>query len=100
MDHGAEGVREIIDHPRFTLVREDVLNTAALAPVLAEADAVVHLAAVVGDPAGRRDPDRTRAVNVDASIALANASAAAGMGHFVFAAPPAATTESPTRTRS
>src|SRR5690606_29311787 len=44
MDHGAEGVREIIGHPRFTMVREDVRNTAALEPLLERADAVVHLA--------------------------------------------------------
>ncbi len=84
MDHGAEGVREIIDHPRLTLVREDVRNTAALKPLLEGADGVVHLAAIVGDPAGRRDQDLTRAVNIDASIALIDASRAAGVGHFIF----------------
>jgi len=84
MDHGAEGVREILGHPRFTLVRADVRDTPALEPLLAEADAVVHLAAVVGDPAGKRDPERTRAINVGASEALIAASKKAGIGHFVF----------------
>lgn len=84
MDHGAEGVREIIDHPRLTLVREDVRNTEALAKLLPGTDAVVHLAAVVGDPAGRRDPDRTRAINIDASVNLIGAARAAGVGHMVF----------------
>ena len=84
MSHGAEGVREILDHPRFTMVRADVRDTAALEPLLAKSDAVVHLAAVVGDPAGKRDPDRTRAINIDASFALIDASRAAGIGHFVF----------------
>lgn len=84
MDHGAEGVREIIDHPRLTLVREDVRNTAALAQLLPGTDAVVHLAAIVGDPAGRRDPDKTRAINIDASVNLIDASRDAGVGHFVF----------------
>ncbi len=84
MEHGAEGVREILEHPRLTMVRADVRDTAAIAPLLSGADGVVHLAAVVGDPAGKRDPDRTRAINIDASIALIDASRAAGVGHFIF----------------
>lgn len=84
MNHAAEGVREILDHPRFTLVRADVRDTDALRSILSRADAVVHLAAIVGDPAGRRDPDLTRAVNVDASLALIDASREAEVGHFVF----------------
>jgi len=35
-------------HERFTFTKGDVLDTAALADVMASADAVVHLAAVVG----------------------------------------------------
>lgn len=84
MDHGAEGVREILDHPRFTMVRADVRDTAALRTHLATSQAVVHLAAVVGDPAGRRDPERTRAINVRASEDLIAAGKEAGIGHFVF----------------
>lgn len=84
MDHGAEGVREILDHPRFTMVRADVRDTAAIAPLLETSDAVVHLAAVVGDPAGKRDPERTREINVAASERLIAASKKAGVGHFVF----------------
>ncbi len=84
MDHGAEGVREILDHPRFTLVRADVRDTSVIEPLLEGADAVVHLAAVVGDPAGRRDPERTRAINVGASENLIAAAKRQGVGHFVF----------------
>lgn len=84
MDHGAEGVREIIDHPRFTLVRADVRDTETIEPLLEGAAGVVHLAAVVGDPAGRRDPERTRAINVGASEHLIAAAKRQGVGHFVF----------------
>src|SRR5262249_54663378 len=55
------------------------------AQALAGADAVMHLAAIVGDPACARDPDTATAVNRDASLALVEEARAAGVGHFVFA---------------
>jgi nucleoside-diphosphate-sugar epimerase len=84
MPHGAEGVRELLDDPSFTLVRADVRDRDALRPLLEGVAGVVHLAAIVGDPAGRRDPELTRAVNVDASTGLAGLARDAGVGHFVF----------------
>jgi len=46
---------------------------------------VVHLAAVVGDPACSREPDAARAINLDASLALIEESQHAGVERFVFA---------------
>ena len=44
--------------PRFEFVRGDVRDPGVRTAVLKEVDAVVHLAAVVGDPACKRDPER------------------------------------------
>jgi nucleoside-diphosphate-sugar epimerase len=52
-------------------VEGDIRDPAARAEALRDAEAVVHLAAIVGDPACARDPELARAVNVDASLALA-----------------------------
>ncbi len=41
-------IAHLIDHSQFTFTQGDVLDTEALSAVLAPADAVVHLAAVVG----------------------------------------------------
>jgi nucleoside-diphosphate-sugar epimerase len=84
MPHGAEGVRDLLDDDRLEFVRADVRDTDALRPLLRRADAVVHLAAIVGDPAGRRDPELTRAVNQEASARLVGACADEGVGHLVF----------------
>ncbi len=51
---------------------------------LAGFDAVVHLAAISNDPLGDLNPDTTYAVNHQASVALAEASRAAGVERFLF----------------
>ncbi len=52
---------------------------------LAGFDAVVHLAALSNDPLGELSPELTRAINFEASVALARAAREAGASRFVFA---------------
>jgi nucleoside-diphosphate-sugar epimerase len=82
--HGVDGVRDVLDHERVRFVRADIRETADLVPLLRGTDAVVHLAAIVGDPAGKRDPDLTRTVNLDAAKRLIAACGDAGVQHFIF----------------
>jgi nucleoside-diphosphate-sugar epimerase len=72
-------------HPRFEFIRLDIRDRAGLAAVVDNADAVVHLAAVVGDPACARDPELAREVNRDVSLRLLEDCRAAGISHFIFA---------------
>ena len=48
-------------------------------------DAVVHLAAIVGNPACARQPDLSRSVNLDSSLTLIEESRKAGVSRFIFA---------------
>ncbi len=48
-------------------------------------EAVVHLAAIVGDPACARDPVLARSANLDASLMLIEESRRAGVQRFIFA---------------
>jgi nucleoside-diphosphate-sugar epimerase len=64
-------------------IEGDIRDQAARARALDGADSVVHLAAIVGDPACARDPELAQAVNVDASLALA--SEAVDVERFVMA---------------
>jgi nucleoside-diphosphate-sugar epimerase len=69
----------------FEFTKGDLRDPLVRASALADVSAVVHLAAVVGDPACARDPDLARAVNLDATRALLEDAAKAGVERFVFA---------------
>jgi len=70
---------------RFALTRGDIRDPSVVARVLADADAVVHLAGIVGDPACAAEPGLASAVNLDAAVALHEAAQRAGVARFVFA---------------
>jgi nucleoside-diphosphate-sugar epimerase len=82
--HGQEEVAAAVAR-RAELVRGDVRDAAARERVLDGAGAVVHLAAIVGDPACAVDPQASNEVNVEGSAALAADARAAGVRRFVFA---------------
>ena len=69
----------------FDFVHGDVRDESTIRPALEGVDAVVHLAAIVGDPACAREPDLARAINVDATKALVRSAREAGARRFVFA---------------
>lgn len=53
-------------NPHFDFVRGDARSESALRPLLAKADAIIPLAAVVGAPACDADPLLARSLNLDA----------------------------------
>jgi nucleoside-diphosphate-sugar epimerase len=83
--HGGRSVAGLLGHPQFTFLHADLREQAVVGPALEGAEAVVHLAAIVGEPACNRDPDLTRAVNFEASVSLVKAARVAGVERFVFA---------------
>ena len=52
-------------NPRFSFAQVDITDRTALGPELAGADAVIHLAALVGYPLCKKMPRRAVEVNVD-----------------------------------
>jgi nucleoside-diphosphate-sugar epimerase len=62
-------------------VRDDETRRSAVEG----ASAIVHLAAIVGDPACARDPELARETNVEATRSLIADAAAAGVAHLIFA---------------
>ncbi|MFL6302188.1 MAG: NAD-dependent epimerase/dehydratase family protein [Candidatus Sulfotelmatobacter sp.] len=83
--HGGESLLGAWCHPGFEFVRGDIRDRATVKAALSGRDAVVHLAAIVGDPACARNPDLAREVNLDASLQLIEESKQAGVARFIFA---------------
>ena len=83
--HGQRAVGERLRARGAEVIVGDVRDPEARRRALASAWSVVHLAAIVGDPACALDPEGSRAVNVDASRALLAEAAEGGAERFVFA---------------
>jgi nucleoside-diphosphate-sugar epimerase len=84
---GGQSLLGIWGDPNFLLRKVDITDRAAVDAILEEVPvaAVVHLAAIVGDPACSREPEEARRVNLDASLHLIEAARRSGVERFVFA---------------
>lgn len=83
--HGGDSLLGVWSNPCFEFMRGDVSDRTKLQEAVAGMDAVVHLAAIVGDPACSREPDLARRVNLESSLALIDESRRAGVRRFLFA---------------
>jgi nucleoside-diphosphate-sugar epimerase len=83
--HGQQDIAAEQEQAGIEVVRGDIRDADARAAALAGVDSVVHLAAIVGDPACARDPQVSEDVNVRATESLVADAAAAGVKRLVFA---------------
>ena len=83
--HGGDSLLGVWSNPCFEFMRGDVSDRTKLQEAVAGMDAVVHLAAIVGDPACSREPDLARRVNLGSSLSLIDESRRAGVRRFLFA---------------
>jgi len=83
--HGQEVLAAEQREQGVDVVVGDVRDPDARRRSLEGVDEVVHLAAIVGDPACGLDPDHSTDVNVNGTRALLEDAIAAGVSKFVFA---------------
>ena len=83
--HGQEDIASELEAKGVEVIRGDVRDADARAKALEGAEALVHLAAIVGDPACAKDPALSNEVNVDGSRALVADARSSGVERMVFA---------------
>lgn len=82
--HGGMSLLPWLNHAKFEFLAGDIRNKLDLERSLEGVSAVVHLAAVVGDPACRDNPDLARQTNTDASVLLCDLARAKKVARLVF----------------
>lgn len=68
--YGAQGILPCFSHSNFEFLRGDVRDEEFMRNNVAQADVVIHLAAIVGYPACDKDPSLARQVNELATFSL------------------------------
>lgn len=67
---GGDGILACFRSQNFEFIRGDVLDETLIKKAVKDVDAVIHLAAIVGYPACKQNPDLARKVNVTATEIL------------------------------
>lgn len=82
---GGQALLPLLQHDDFRFIAGDLRDPDAVGRALDGTAMVVHLGAIVGDPACAAAPELAVAVNEKASLSLLRQASAAGVGRFVFA---------------
>ncbi|MGB9898519.1 NAD-dependent epimerase/dehydratase family protein, partial [Thermanaerothrix sp.] len=83
--YGDESIRDLYGHDRFEFIRGDMRNVENVVRAMQFADAVVHLGALVGDPACALDEKLTLEINLAATRIIAEVAQGFGIQRFIFA---------------
>jgi nucleoside-diphosphate-sugar epimerase len=83
--HDQHDVATTLKRHTVEVVAGDIRDAATRQRALEDVSAVVHLAAIVGDPACAHDPRGSHDVNIEATQALVHDARSVGVHRFVFA---------------
>lgn len=83
--YGDRGIKELYEKDNFTFMKGDVTKITEVVEAMRDIDAVVHLAAIVGDPATNFKPRSTLEINRFSSRTLGEIAQYLGIARFIFA---------------
>lgn len=84
LTYGQEGIKDLFKKKNFEFIEGDVRNISDITGAMEGADAVIHLAAIVGDPASGLDPKKTIEINYLSTKAVAEAAKFNQINRFLF----------------
>ncbi len=82
---GGETIVELLNDPNFEFIRGDVNNGEDIQKALKSIDYIVHLAAIVGDPACRNEPELAKRTNLESTKNIYNIANQHGAQKFIYA---------------
>lgn len=85
LDYGDRSVKAFFSNDNFDLVKGDIRNETDLKNSLDGVDVVIHLAAIVGEPACNKNPESAVDINKHGSEKLCSMSIERGVSKFIFA---------------
>ena len=80
-----DGLKNLINHSNFEFIKGDICNVNDVVNAIKDVDAVIHLAAIVGDEACATNPEETIKTNYFATRFLAEVCKYSMVNRFIFA---------------
>jgi len=85
LSYGDWGIKELYEKNNFEFLKGDIRNVSDIVEAIKGVDAVIHLAAIVGDPACSKNPEETIEINYLATKIIAETCKYFQVNRFVFA---------------
>ncbi len=85
LNFGGESLIDIYNHPNFEFIKGDIRDIKTIKESLDGITDVVHLAAIVGDPACAKQPELAQQTNWEASRLLFDYCNSGSVNKFIFA---------------
>lgn len=84
--YGGESLLSYLDNKKFTFYKGDISNKEDIKHIVTkDIDAIIHLAAIVGDPACKAKPEIAKKTNLEGSESLVDYADEIGVKRFIFA---------------
>jgi nucleoside-diphosphate-sugar epimerase len=83
--YGDDAVRSLLSHPRLELIKGDCRNIRDVISAMSKVRNVIHLAAIVGDPACAEDEENASQINYAATRMMTEIAVGHGVERFIFA---------------
>src|SRR5204863_6972480 len=83
--YSTEPIQEVLHHPHLEIIQDDFRHVDKVVEAVHDVHAVVHLGAIVGDPACALDEELTIEVNLMATRMIAEVAKGSGVHRFIFA---------------
>lgn len=83
--YSTEPIQEVFSHPNLEVIQADFRQVDKVVEAMRDVDAVIHLGAIVGDPACALDEELTIEVNLMATRMIAEVAKGSAVNRFIFA---------------